>query len=113
MITAHGWLPPKRWSTTCSLPQAVAAEEALEQIHDAREVLDGASKLVEVMTPYGKEPGRIPVGDRCKSRSHARDSDVPNPLYSRRQIVVGTFIDLPGFPILALQFVSAASDMES
>lgn len=33
---------------------AVVAEEALEQIRDAREVLDGASRLVEVMPPYGK-----------------------------------------------------------
>ena len=33
---------------------AVVAEEAIEQIRDAREVLDGASKLIEVMPPYGK-----------------------------------------------------------
>lgn len=32
----------------------VIAAEALEQIADAREVLDAATKLVEVMPPYGK-----------------------------------------------------------
>lgn len=32
---------------------AMAVEEAFEQISDAQEVLDGATKLVEVMPPYG------------------------------------------------------------